>query len=650
MRWVLVIMAVALSIALVVHAQTLIQPLPPGTYAVLMNESLVTPGYIVIISADPHTFNVAVFTQQNFNLWWNQSQAEPAIYHGTIIRGSVLAIPAPAGNYVIAIYPVPGSNYYVEVYVFNDSDLPIGIASFPTSPIVTNELMGYFDIGGIMAYNPSGRSQFGVWNSGASLQLNAVVVVELVNGQYQYYWVQDVVQFVTGSNEFYVVDNVWNYTSPTPTLSNQSIVGNGAVYNSSGGLYYGYATSSSTYSPPLGGYLIMNAYASGGVVHVDFGYVIIRNGGYEWPTVIWFDNVTIMPSTPATNAYFEVGAQLTGGGWPMDAEFVFAGYGNGEWTRFNQLSANLSMLYWNGSGWEVLPTLYDFGFDTEESAVTNINVTVSSNNLVAVTLGTFKPGFIATQLPTPILPMTYVSYTNPVTGYSFSYYVTQPTMINIPSVVYISNNTRYVLEGYYLNSQWVYGTTITITPNKNWFMAYDISPQYQLQYLVSVASPLPVYFNGLKVTNYSTWINASSTVTIIARSQVLNNGTMLTPSITNETVIIDGPTTLTITWTPKYLVSITSTKPVYVDDKLTINYMAWLIPGMTLTIRAPTYNVYGGLVLYQPNITAVTITVNKPISLTITYTPNYTRLYIVTVVVMIIFIITAITLRRKRHK
>ncbi|KUO84966.1 MAG: hypothetical protein AT716_04950 [Vulcanisaeta sp. MG_3] len=165
-----------------------------------------------------------------------------------------------------------------------------------------------------------------------------------------------------------------------------------------------------------------------------------------------------------------------------------------------------------------------------------------------------------------------------------------------------------------------------------------------------MASPLPVYFNGLKVTNYSTWINASSTVTIIARSQVLNNGTMFTPSITNKTVIIDGPTTLTITWTPKYLVSITSTKPVYVDDKLTINYMAWLIPGTTLTIRAPTYNVYGGLVLYQPNITAVTITVNKPISLTITYTPNYTRLYIVTVVVMIVFIITAITLRRKRHK
>jgi len=40
MRWVLVIMAVALSIALVVHAQTLIQPLPPGTYAVLMNPNL----------------------------------------------------------------------------------------------------------------------------------------------------------------------------------------------------------------------------------------------------------------------------------------------------------------------------------------------------------------------------------------------------------------------------------------------------------------------------------------------------------------------------------------------------------------------------------------------------------------------------------
>ncbi|MFP3280306.1 MAG: hypothetical protein RXO76_04525, partial [Vulcanisaeta sp.] len=183
-----------------------------------------------------------------------------------------------------------------------------------------------------------------------------------------------------------------------------------------------------------------------------------------------------------------------------------------------------------------------------------------------------------------------------------------------------------------------------------WFMAYDISPQYQLQYLVSVASPLPVYFNGLKVTNYSTWINASSAVTIIAKSQVLSNGTMLTPGIMNETIVVNQPTTLTINWTTKYLVSITSTKPIYINGQPTTNYTAWVNKGTTIAVIAPAYSQYAGLVLYQPNTTAVAITANKPITLTITYTPNYTRLYIVTAVPVVALIITTITLRRKRHR
>ncbi len=58
-------------------------------------------------------------------------------------------------------------------------------------------MMGFFNITAINAYNPSGESQFGVPNSGVSLQLNAVLVVKLANGQKQYYWVQDALQFIT---------------------------------------------------------------------------------------------------------------------------------------------------------------------------------------------------------------------------------------------------------------------------------------------------------------------------------------------------------------------------------------------------------------------------------------------------------------------
>ncbi len=173
-----------------------------------------------------------------------------------------------------------------------------------------------------------------------------------------------------------------------------------------------------------------------------------------------------MPSTPAVNAYFEVSTELAPSYLPMDTGLVFTGYASGEWTQFNGLSADLAMVYWNGSAWAPLPRLFDFGIDTAEGSVPNISVSVGGNGFATVSLGSFSPGLVAGEVPTPALPMTCVSYSNPVTNQYFSGYITQPMTINFPSTVYVGSGERYVFQGYYVNNEFLTNSSIT-TPGIN---------------------------------------------------------------------------------------------------------------------------------------------------------------------------------------
>jgi thermopsin len=652
MRWMLLIgLGLLVVLALVVRAQAVVSPPTSGyycTYSLNLNSS----GYVVVVDGSQGTYNLAVLTQQEYETW-RGGRPTPAVYYSTVSYGAVLAIPVGAGDYVAVVYPL-SSPTCPSIGIGGKEYLPIGIASYPLTPISTSELMGFFNITAMSAYNPSGESQFGVPNSGASLQFNAVLVVELANGQKQYYWVQNFPQFITNEEEFMMTDNVWNLTTSSSFLSNQTIVGNGIVYLSGEQYYYSYTTSFSTYSLPFAGYLIMRAYASGGVAHVDFGYVIIQNGSHHPPSVVWFDNVTIIPYGQVSNAYFEVSTNLietSTAYYGEDAELVLVGYGNYEWTQFSGLFADLAMVYWNGSAWVPLPRLFDFGIDTAEGSAPNISVSVSSNGFATVSLGSFSPGLVAGEVPTPALPMTCVSYSNPITNQYFSGYITQPMTINFPSIVYVGGGERYVFQGCFVNNEFLINSSITITPSETWFTQYEVEPVYQQQYLVSIVSPLPIYVNGGETVNYTNWLSPGSQVSIVARAYVLPNGTMFIPGVGNESITVNAPTTLVIAWSPRYLVTVTSTMPIYINGQLVSNYTAWLSPGTTLTIRAPTYSAYGGLVLYQPNTTSATLTISKPTKLTITYTLNYDRLYIaIGAAVTTIVLVTVIPMSRRKQR
>jgi thermopsin len=697
-RFSLVLAILLLLIALTANAQTVVQP----CYCNLSywNFTFTSPGYIVLASADPHTFNLAVFTAQNYDLWW-AGNAEPAVYYGSINYGDMVAIPiTEPGNYNVVVYPIPNLQYTPQIFATNYSyvGLPIGITSFPKSPIITGEVEGYFEVSAISAYNPNGESQYNVPNSGASLQLNAVVVVELANGQKQYYWAQDVIGFITDKDEFSIWDNVWNDSGGSDTLSSYAIMGNGKVYSSK---YYAYTALTNTYTLPMSGYLIMRAYQVDGSLRIDFGYELGSGG------VVWYDHVTITPYEPVVNAYFEANAQLASDETPLDAELVFAGYGNSEWTNFTSLSAELGLYYWNGSAWLPLPSDYDFGIHTAESAFTDVNVTVPNGLFVLSAPGPFTPSFLV------YLPQYLVSVVSPipilVNGVETTNYTAwliggesltigdhvlvlgngtmfvpsignETIIVNKPMNITIDWETYYLVRVYstlpiYINgitettnyTGWVRnGETLTIVDynyvlnngtmfvpsvgNETIVVTNPVSLviNWYPKYLVTISSALLIGVNGELTTNYTAWLSPGSSIALTTHVYVLPNGTMFIPGVGNESIIVNAPTTLVINWSPRYLVTITSTRPIYVNGQLVSNYTAWLSPGTTLTIRAPTYSAYGGLVLYQPNITSATLTINKPIKLTITYTPNYTRLIILTITAIVIIAVALLLMRRRR--
>jgi len=343
--------------------------------------------------------NIYVMSSSQFSQF-SSTGSSNYIFHalGTRVSGNVG--PLSSGSYFLVVdNNVSNSTASVNLaysvlplipfLAHSSPPAPIGIADYGVMNTTSglkgyilnfDEVMGHVKINKIGAYNatpPSGINPYG-----ASLQLNVVLQVNTPEGGYQY-WLQDVLHMETNESMYYVEDNIWNFTSYPSTLSNSSVKGRGAVYNVaiflSQGNYYAYGTPLYPYHLPLSmDLLIKEEVVPNGVV-VSFGYY---NG-----TLYWYDNATI--SAPGvTSAYMMVsGFNYTGNGYTYyDAELVFGGDANGEFTYFTSMNSTLSLSYHllNGS-WTVPPELYGFGADTEEAA-DNL-ATVLVNGVPTVEIG-----------------------------------------------------------------------------------------------------------------------------------------------------------------------------------------------------------------------------------------------------------------------
>lgn len=318
------------------------------------------------------------------------------------------------GSYDVLVYAYGGTaNASLDLAVFPNNPLsfgppippePSGIVSYGLTnqsgidtpyAIASTDVIGVASVSSINAYNSTAGS-VGENPSGATLQLNSVLVVDEKGGGTQAYWCQNTPDFVTSASQVALADNVWNY-STSGFLSNDSITSEGGggyvstfQQNGTSEYYYAYEESNSSYSLPLGLVLLINATTEPGTgVLVQFGAWLTGGTLADRTETDWFDNVTIHDST-ATNAYFfTAGNYTTPVGTFYDTELVFGGEGSGEATNFSQLGANLGLYFANSTSDRIsaFPSYFSFGLDTAEAA-DNLMVRYLGNGTAMVSLGT----------------------------------------------------------------------------------------------------------------------------------------------------------------------------------------------------------------------------------------------------------------------
>ena len=197
--------------------------------------------------------------------------------------------------------------------------------------------------------------------SGATLQLNSMLVVNENNAQFVY-WAQATPDFVTNASQVSFADNLWNVTDQNGFMSNQTVTSSNGNFvfpagpNSTSQYYYGFQSSNLTYVEPLDLRVLMNeSVVQGTGVLLQMGVQVLANGSQSTPQPVdWFDNITIHDAG-ASSAYFYVaGNDSTPIGSYYDTEFVYGGEGNLEATQFTQMNSTLGLFYLNESSGKAL--------------------------------------------------------------------------------------------------------------------------------------------------------------------------------------------------------------------------------------------------------------------------------------------------------
>jgi thermopsin len=353
------------------------------------------------------SLSVYVFNSQGFAAFSSTGLGTTLFnVSGTRVEGSVG--PLQTGEYYLVADNYGGTLAHVAVWYgveplsvyYLDSKLPapVGIADYGVRvvndtlkpyTVKYDEVYGYADISQLEAYNATPPANISMY--GASLQLNAVFQVNMVDGA-RTYWLQNVASFYTNNQTLEYVDNVWNQSSNTSIMASDAVDGGGGVSEYGGETVYAYGTPLSQYTFPLYLTLVVKTGYSESEAYAAFGYF---NGSAQ---PVWYDNVTIR-QPGVVSAYMLIeDTNLTARETYYDAELVFGGQDSGEFTSFNALSASLALDYvlLNGSI-EAPVNLYGFGSDTVEAAY-NL-VTYMENGVPHTVVGTVQGGFHSLGTP-----------------------------------------------------------------------------------------------------------------------------------------------------------------------------------------------------------------------------------------------------------
>ncbi len=271
-------------------------------------------------------------------------------------------IPAHPGTPAAA--PVSAVNIY---RLYSSEPAPMGIADFGMGSsgayqYSTSSFLGIAQIQSLHTQNATGDLTM-------SMQLNLNLQFTGKSGQQYVYWIQDVAFLDTKNNVINFIDNIWNSSAPSASLSASAIIGNGQVANcncSTNNSFYYYVPSSSlpgngiTYSLPMTLQFKVNSTLSAqGEPQVTFSY----NDGFGWQA---YDTVTFLVSVSSDNNFVVNGFNYNPANIYYDAELILGGPGNGQDTSVIKSDLQLQLQYWNGHNYQGITNAYNFGSDTSE--------------------------------------------------------------------------------------------------------------------------------------------------------------------------------------------------------------------------------------------------------------------------------------------
>ncbi len=210
-----------------------------------------------------------------------------------------------------------------------------------------------------------------------SIQMNSVLTGVTLFGETGYqYWIQNVAFYSTRTHQLTLVDNIWNFSSPT------AVITGGEFNNYTGtvvpGLYYYKVGPTFDLDSNFSLSLLLNTanVNNDNAVFLNYsisgttpgGSTLVNTGSYDR---VIFNSITSRSASATPEAHFEVsGSTLSDNhAIPLDAELDFGGPGGGSTADFTNMNSTLTLMYKTSSGnLAPVPSAYDSGSATGETS------------------------------------------------------------------------------------------------------------------------------------------------------------------------------------------------------------------------------------------------------------------------------------------
>jgi thermopsin len=208
-----------------------------------------------------------------------------------------------------------------------------------------------------------------------SMQLNTVLThVDLFNNTSNQFWIQNVPVYVESTHKLYIVDNIWNFSSPAFDLTQNSLWSFRGIPVPP--VFYFASGPTWTTALPFTVHVYNNATVENDRPTVFLNYSITLSSGTtvsgSYDRVEFNSTGNAHPTHPAPAPTFQIDGQQFGanGYLPNDAEIMLGGSDDGCTTSVSNVNATMELATLaNGSStYASVPAALDFGFDTGETS------------------------------------------------------------------------------------------------------------------------------------------------------------------------------------------------------------------------------------------------------------------------------------------